>query len=167
MKSFSSVRRLNHICAVISGIMIFVISFLCFVETIARNLFSQPTSWSLDISTYFLIWAFFLGSAAAFQEKTHVSVDFIRNILADHFGKIWGRFLSIIGYLFSLVYIGVLLVGTIYLIEDALRVNKLTLAVVQIPVVYLYAAMLVGSVLMVVIVVYILLDLIHKNDQYL
>ena len=94
-------------------------------------------------------------------------MDFIRNIFADHFGKIWGRFLSIIGYLFSLVYIGVLLVGTIYLIADALRVNKLTLAVVQIPVVYLYAAMLVGSILMVVIVVYILLDLIHKNDQYL
>ncbi len=167
MKSFSSVRRLNHIGAIISGIMIFVISLLCFIETIARNLFSQPTSWSLDISTYFLIWAFFLGSAAAFQEKTHVSVDFIRNILADHWGKTWGRGLSIIGYLFSLVYIGVLLVGTIYLIEDALRVNKLTLAVVQIPVVYLYAAMLVGSVLMAVIVVYIIFDLIHKNDQYL
>ncbi len=167
MKSFSSVRRLNHICAVISGIMIFVISFLCFIETIARNLFSQPTSWSLDISTYFLIWAFFLGSAAAFQEKTHVSVDFIRNIFADHFGKIWGRFLSIIGYLFSLVYIGVLLVGTIYMIKDALRVNRLTLAVVQIPVVYLYAAMLVGSVLMVIIVIYIILDLIRKNDRYL
>lgn len=167
MISRSRIGRLNHLAAVISGIIIFIISFLCFLETIARNLFSQPTSWTLDISTYFLIWAFFLGSAAAFQEKTHVSVDFLRNLVAKQWGAQWGRGLSIAGYVFSLVYILVLLAGTVYLILDALELNKLTLAVIQIPVVYLYAAMLLGSVLMVAVVVAIILDLIRRGDQYL
>ena len=82
-------------------------------------------------------------------------------------GRIWGRILAIAGYLFSLVYILVLLVGTIYLIKDALDLKKLTLAVIQIPVVYLYLAMLLGSVLMIVVVIFIILDLLHKRDQYL
>lgn len=167
MDFFSSIRRLNHIAAVIAGILIFMISFLCFFETIARNFFSQPTSWTLDISTYFLIWAFFLGSAAAFQERTHVSVDFIRNMLARLLGIPWARILSIAGYLFSLVYILVLLGGTIYLMIDALHLHKLTLAVIQIPVVYLYLAMLLGCILMTVVVVFIILDLAKKGDQYL
>jgi C4-dicarboxylate transporter, DctQ subunit len=167
MNSFPRVRRFNHIAAIISGVLIVIISLLCFLETIARNLFSQPTSWTLDISTYFLIWAFFLGSAAAFQEKTHVSVDFFRDTIARLFGRIWGRILAIAGYLFSLVYILVLLVGTIYLIKDALHLKKLTLAVIQIPVVYLYLAMLLGSVLMIVVVIFIILDLLNKRDQYL
>ncbi|MBP1716713.1 MAG: putative dicarboxylate transporter small rane protein [Deltaproteobacteria bacterium] len=167
MNSFSRVRRLNHFAAIISGVMIVIISLLCFLETIARNLFSQPTSWTLDISTYFLIWAFFLGSAAAFQEKTHVSVDFFRDMIARSFGRIWGRILAIAGYLFSLGYILVLLVGTIYLIKDALNLKKLTLAVIQIPVVYLYLAMLLGSFLMIVVVIFIILDLLNKKDQYL
>jgi TRAP-type C4-dicarboxylate transport system permease small subunit len=167
MNSFPRIRRINHIAAVISGILIFMISLLCFLETIARNVFSQPTSWTLDISTYLLIWAFFLGTAAAFQEKTHVSVDFFRDMIAGLLGKIWGRILAVAGYLFSLVYILILFVATIYLIKDALDLQKLTLAVIQIPVVYLYLAMLLGSLMMIVVVVFIILDLLHKGDRYL
>jgi TRAP-type C4-dicarboxylate transport system permease small subunit len=167
MNFFPYVRRLNHVAAVISGIIIFIISLLCFFETIARNFCSRPTSWTLDISTYLLIWAFFLGSAAALQEKSHVAVDFFKGIIVSYFGKMWGRVLSIIGYVCSLIYILVLLGGTVYLIIDALEVNKLTLAVVQIPVVYLYLAMLLGSILMVIVVVSIIIDLIQKHDQYL
>ena len=167
MNSFPRVRRINHIAAVVSGILIFIISLLCFLETIARNLFSQPTSWTLDISTYLLIWAFFLGSAAAFQEKTHVSVDFFRDMIAGLLGRLWGRILAVAGYLFSLVYISILFVATIYLIKDALDLQKLTLAVIQIPVVYLYLAMLLGSIMMIVVVIFIILDLLHKRDQYL
>jgi len=167
MTPFSLIRKINHIAAVISGMIIFLISFLCAWETIARNVLSHPTTWTLDISTYFLIWVFFLGTAAAIQEKTHVSVDFVRNMVVKRFGKTWGRVLAVAGYLFSLVYILVLLVTTIFFIMDALRLDKLTLAVVQIPVVYLYLGMLLGCVLMTVVVIFIIVDLLRKNDDYL
>ncbi len=167
MTSFSFVRKVNHVAAVIGGIIIFLISFLCAFETIARNVFSHPTSWTLDVSTYLLIWAFFLGTASAIQEKTHVSVDFIRNVISSKCGKSYGCFLAVAGYAFSLVYILVLLGTTLSFIKDALHLNKLTLAVIQIPVVYLYAGMLVGCVLMTAIVVFIIRDLLQKGEEYL
>jgi TRAP-type C4-dicarboxylate transport system permease small subunit len=134
---------------------------------VARNIFSRPTSWSLDLSTYLLIWAFFLGTAAAIQEKTHVSVDFVRNAIGKKAGKIWVRILAVGGYAFSLVYILVLLGTTSAFMKDAIRLNKMTLAIVQIPIVFLYLAMLIGCILMVVVTISIIIDLLRKNDEYL
>jgi C4-dicarboxylate transporter DctQ subunit len=167
MKAFAFIRRVNHIAAVISGIFIVIMSFLCSFEAVARNVFSRPTTWTLDISSYFLIYAFFLASAAAIQEKTHVSVDFIRNMIRGKFGEIWGRVLSISGYVFCLVFILVLLGTMISFTGDALRFNKLTLAVVQIPLIYLYVAALGGCILMMVVVIFIVLDLLRGSDEYL
>jgi TRAP-type C4-dicarboxylate transport system permease small subunit len=167
MKSFSFIRKVNHIAAVVSGVLIFIISFLCTWEMFVRNVLSRPTSWTLDISSYILIWVFFLATAAAIQEKTHVSVDFIRNMVGDKFGKTWSRILAIAGYVFSLVYILVLLGTTILFIKDALHLDKLTLGIVQIPIVYLYLAMLIGCILMIVVVIFIILDLLRQRDEYL
>jgi TRAP-type C4-dicarboxylate transport system permease small subunit len=167
MSSFSFVRKVNHIAAVISGVLIFVISFLCTYEMFVRNVLIRPTSWTSDVCTYLLIWVFFLGTAAAIQEKTHVSVDFIRNMVGRKLGKAWSRILAIAGYAFALVYIFVLLGTTVLFIRDALRLNKLTLGIVQVPIVYLYLAMLLGSILMMVVVIFIVLDLLHQRDEYL
>lgn len=167
VKSFSFIRKVNHAAAVISGVLIFIISFLCTWEMFARNVLFRPTSWTLDISTYILVWVFFLGTAEAIQEKTHVSVDFVRNVIRNKFGKLWSRIIAIAGYVFSLVYILVLLGTTIRFIQDALRLDKLTLGIVQIPIVYLYLAMLLGCILMTVVVVFIISDLFSKNDEFL
>jgi TRAP-type transport system small permease protein len=167
MRSFSFIRKINHIAAVISGLLIFIISFLCTWEMFVRNVLLRPTSWTSDICSYLLIWVFFLGTAAAIQEKTHVSVDFIRKIVGDKFGKTWSRILAIAGYVFSLVYILVLLGTTVLFFKDALRLDKLTLGIVQIPIVYLYLAMLLGCILMMVVVIFIILDLLRQKDEYL
>ena len=127
----------------------------------------SPTTWSLNVSQYLLIWAILLAAASAFQHKSHVSVDFIRVALARRFGLVVGRVLAILGYLASLVYIVVLGWKTLYLMQLALKTGKLTQGTIEIPAVYLFAAMLVGAVLMAVSVIFIILDLLGGSTEYI
>jgi TRAP-type C4-dicarboxylate transport system permease small subunit len=53
------------------------------------------------------------------------------------------------------------------LIFTAIKLEKLTIGTVQIPIVYLYAAMMAGSVFMLVTVVCIILDVIGGGEKYL
>jgi C4-dicarboxylate transporter DctQ subunit len=152
---------------IISGLLILIIGALSVMEGIVRSVFASPTSWSMDISLYMLIWAIFLGTSYSFQEKGHVAVDFIR----ERIGQVWDvkarKAMAVTGYLLALVYIVVLAGDSVLMIKDALELNKLTLANVQIPIVLLYAAMLVGSVMMFVTVICIISDLISGGQKYL
>lgn len=167
MKCFSFVRRVNKYSAIASGVIIFFVGVLSTWEGVARGVFSSPTVWSIDVSRYLIIWALFLGTSSAFEEKTHISVDFIREELGNRSGPGLKRALTVCGYIFALIYVLVLTWSTIDMIMDAVRLNKLTLGTVQIRAIYLYLAMLVGSVLMIMTLIYIIIDLLRKGDRYL
>ena len=161
------IKKLNDVMVVISGALIAVIAIFAVIEVVARRFLMSPTTWTLNVSQYLLIWAILLASASAFQHKAHVSVDFIRVALARRFGLVVGRVLAVISYLASLVYIVVLGWKTVNLIKGALKTDQLTQGTIQIPSIYLYAAMLVGAVLMAVSVVSIILDLLSGSTEYI
>jgi TRAP-type C4-dicarboxylate transport system permease small subunit len=167
VKFFSFITKVNKYFAIISGILIGVVGLFATYEAIARGVFSSPTIWSSDLSRYVMIWAIFLGTASAFLDKTHISVDFVRELA----GKKWGtgvqRVLAILGYLFTLVYIAALGWCSQDLFFEALKEGKLTYGTIQFPVAYLYLAMVIGSLLMVATVVPIIAGLIGKKNDYL
>jgi TRAP-type C4-dicarboxylate transport system permease small subunit len=161
------VKKVNNFLAIVSGSLITIMSCLAAMEVIARYVFHRPTSWSLNISQYLLIWAILLVAASTFEHKGHVSVDFIRTALARRAGVIWARGLAILGYCMCLVYIVVLGWKSTVLFLEALKLNKLTLGTIQIPVAYLYPAMMLGSILMGITIICIVLDLIGGGKEYL
>jgi len=167
MKYPKLLNHFNQVTGIISGALIILMGLLATLEGILRGLFSSPTSWTLDVSQYILIWTIFLGTASAFQEKTHVSVDLVKDFAGQRWGIRVQRVLVIIGYLFALVFILVLAWDSADLILTAIKLEKLTIGTVQIPIVYLYAAMMAGSVFMLVTVVCIILDTIGGGKKYL
>lgn len=167
MKLHSLILKINRILAIISGVIILLIGFLSTWGVVTRVFLSNPNTWSLDVSRYLLIWAIFLGAACAFQTKTHVSVDFVREAISKRLGSGAGRVMAVIGYILALVYVLILARVSVELLNVALSLHKLTLGDVQIPVAYLYFAMLLGSVLMAVTLVLIILDLLRKSDRYI
>jgi len=167
MKIFGLIRKTNHVFSVVSGFLIFVVGLFSTYEAVARGFFSHPTIWSLDLSRYVMIWAIFLAAASAFLDKTHISVDFVRELL----GKKWGvglqRTLSVLGYFFALTYILVLAWYSLDLLIEALSEGKLSYGTIQIPAAYLYLSMVIGSILMGLTVIPIIAGLIRKDDEYL
>jgi TRAP-type C4-dicarboxylate transport system permease small subunit len=167
MKYPSFLERFNQVTGILAGALIVIMGLLATMEGILRWLFSSPTSWSLDVSQYFLIWTIFLGTAYAFQEKSHVSVDLVKDFVGQRWGTGAKRVLIVIGYVLALVFILVLAWDSADLIFTAIKLEKLTIGTVQIPIVYLYAAMMAGSVFMLVTVVCIILDVIGGGEKYL
>lgn len=167
MKYPQFLERFNRILGNIAGGLIIVIALFSALEGILRGIFSSPTTWTLNISQYILIWAVFLGTAYAFQEKNHVVVDFVREAAGRRWGFGIQKILAILSYLIALVFVVVILWNSIELLVDALKLNILTLGTIQIPASYLYMAMLVGSLAMLITIVCIVLDLFSGSKKYL
>ena len=68
-------HRTVSLCAVLAGILIFFVCGVTFFEIVTRYAFGAPTTWSIDISTYAIFWATFLGGAHCLREGGHVAVD--------------------------------------------------------------------------------------------
>lgn len=167
MKFPQFMERINTFCGIVSGVLIIVVGLLATMEGILRGTFSSPTSWSLDLCTYVLIWLVFLGSSYSFQEKGHVSVDLVKEIVGKRWGEKPVKWMNVIGYLMCLVVIAVLFWSGYDSLAGALKYGKLTVGNLQIPIAYLYSAMMVGSILMAVTVVFIIRDLLGNGKKYL
>jgi TRAP-type C4-dicarboxylate transport system permease small subunit len=64
-------------CALLAGALVVLVCAVTFYEVVARYVFNAPTTWSIDISTYAMFWACFLGGAYTLREGGHVAVDVI------------------------------------------------------------------------------------------
>ena len=159
--------RINNFLGIFSGGLVLCIGLVAVYEALARTLFNSPTSWSLDVSRYVIIWAIFLGSSYSFQEKGHVGVDFVRDIISKHYGKTAVRAVTVTGYLVCLTVVGIFLYNGIEMCRTAIKLNSLTLANIQIPIVYLYSAIVIGSLCMMITILCIIASLLGGNDQYL
>lgn len=71
------------------------------------------------------------------------------------------------GYLFSLAYVAVLAYDSVDMFLFGLKWGKLTRGTIQIPIVWLYAAIFIGSVAMAVTIVFILASLAGKENTYI
>lgn len=82
MKSFINaydkfVGLLTKLVGVIAGALIMATGFMIVYEIVARNIFDSPTEWVMELSTYCIIIAGFLGMGVAYAGKKHIHVDII------------------------------------------------------------------------------------------
>ena len=167
MKYPGFIKKLNNVCGFITGFIIFAIMLILIYETISRSIFRSPNTWSLPLTQYLILWGAFIGSGYAFQEKGHVGVGFIRDIIGKIFGKAVKRFLAVVSYLCCVFYLVILVYQTTLAFGFAQRIGRLTPLAWQIPITWLYAGIILGSVLMIATLLFIVADLLAKNDHYL
>lgn len=169
MKYPTFMRRLNRGIARFSGAIIFVISALAVYESIARQFFNSPTSWTLNISCYVFIWAIFLGSAYAFQEHGHVAVDLLRDFIdrKTRPSRTMRRVLAISGYCISFIVIAVFLYGGWRLCMRGLALNQMAPVTFHLPLIWVYPSIVVGSILMLLTLFFMILDLFSGGEEYL
>lgn len=66
---------LTKIVGVIAGALVMYCAFSIVWEVIARGLLNSPTEWVMEISTYCILIAGFLGMGVAYAGKKHIHVD--------------------------------------------------------------------------------------------
>ncbi|PWM76529.1 MAG: TRAP transporter small permease [Phascolarctobacterium sp.] len=109
MKSFINVydkivALLTNVVGVIAGALILLTGFMIVYEIVARNIFNSPTEWVMEISTYCIIIAGFLGMGVAYAGKKHIHVDIILTHLSAKTRCYIEVLTSIAGIYFSFIF---------------------------------------------------------------
>lgn len=70
-------RRVNRLFLALGGLLSVAILLVITYDLVARNVFSAPTLWALDISRFLMLFMFFLTLAPALESGAHVCVDIL------------------------------------------------------------------------------------------
>ncbi|WP_394237177.1 TRAP transporter small permease [Niallia oryzisoli] len=145
MKTFFKwLDKIENIFAAIGMWMIAFMMGLVVFEVIIRNLFNYSFGWSIDYTSYALLYIAFLGAAWLLREGGHVSVNILEEYLQEKSIKFLDYIIVISGILLSLVlvYYGIGVTWDLY--SNDVR----SLSVVKTPLAYVVMIIPIGSLLL-------------------
>lgn len=121
--------------ALIAGMVVLIATQVCF-----RYVLNEPLAWTEEVARHLMIWSALLGAAVAYRRKGHLGMD----ILVMHLPRQWRRAVEVILQVLSIGFFGILVVHGIPLVERTMRQFS---SAIRIPMGYIYAAIPVGSAL--------------------
>ena len=146
-KSFVSLwSRASDLGGVLGGVFLFCLVLLTLYEVVMRYIFNSPTTWSLDLSIYFLVWMTFVAMAKTQKGKHNVHVDLLVS-------RISGRKHAILSLLTSTLFLaatGLMLYYSVELVRDAITRGETSIGLWVHPIWPVKLALPVGTLLLFV-----------------
>jgi C4-dicarboxylate transporter DctQ subunit len=128
---------------VVGGAAFVGMTAMVFVNVICRYLLNSPIPGSDELATLMFTWAVFLGASVGIRRQLHLGIEFVTRLFPPRVQALCGLLVSLLmaGFAVLLLVYGWKIMGTAHL--------KLT-PVLQWPYVWVYLAIPVGAVLMLV-----------------
>ncbi len=157
-------RKIVNALALVSGLIALTTGFLSVFEACLRYFFKSPTSWTLTITQYLLLYLVFFASPYAFQECGHVAIDIVKTA-ADKVSpsRKLRKWMAVFGYLAAMAFVAFLFKAIFTATKSALAYHKVTLSIPVVPMWVLYIPMLIGLVLMAITIIFMILDILAKD----
>lgn len=95
---------LTKLVGVIAGVLVLYCAFSIVWEVIARGLLNSPTEWVMEISTYCVLIAGFLGMGVAYAGKKHIHVDIFVSKMSPKTITYVEVLTSLIGIFYSFIF---------------------------------------------------------------
>lgn len=95
---------LTKLVGVIAGVLVLYCAFSIVWEVIARGLLNSPTEWVMEISTYCVLIAGFLGMGVAYAGKKHIHVDIFVSKMSPKTLTYVEVLTSLIGIFYSFIF---------------------------------------------------------------
>jgi len=124
------------------GFLVIAASLALF-QVVTRFVFASPSTWSEVITRSAMVWSVFLGVAVAFRHGAMISVEVIQQVLPPRLGL--GLFL--LANALSVVFFAILFWQGWAMTQRVMRQN---LAALDISIAWVYAALPVGSVFIII-----------------
>lgn len=130
-------------------------------QVVSRYLLGEASSFSEEVARYLLIWIGLLGSSYAYRKKMHLAFDLFTNKATGKV-KFW---MELVIHFFIICFSVVVLVfGGWYLVQLTWELNQLS-ASLQISLGYVYFALPLSGVLMVIYAVNFIKQIINEGPQ--
>ena len=141
---YEKIKRLNTVCATLSGLILLFMTFSIFVDVFLRYFFNRPSIWVTEVSTYLFMYIIFLGTAYALQQGMHLRVTFI----FDFFNTRTKRIIELLTSIFAMLFCLVFLWQTSLMTWAAFKEDWLSPTMLSAPYAYIYLAMVFGAFLL-------------------
>ena len=130
---------------------------LALYQVTTRFVFGQPSTWSEVITRSAMIWSVFLAVAPAFREGTMIAVEIVQRILPPWLGMA----LYLVSMFLSLLFFVILFWQGWSMTE---RVVPQKLAALEISIAWVYAALPVGSVFILIAIMGCVIRTIQRGS---
>lgn len=136
--------KLTRLAAVIAGLLLLLTALIICYEIIVRDFFHSPTEWVLEVATYAIIIAGFLGLAVAFRDNAHVRVDIFAGRFAPETKRKLDMVLNVIAFLLFLI----MMTESMDLVTSSYMYHKLSPSILRFPLFIPQFALVAGSFLL-------------------
>ncbi len=134
------------------------LAVLVFYNVIARYILRSSLYWSDELETILLVWSTFLGTVAAFRYKAHLAITEIINRVPPRVRYI----IEIYTHVAILIFVVLLVV---YGTSISVGMMKMLTMGLEIPYGYVYAAMPVSGVFLLLFVLESIMNLLFRKPQ--
>ncbi|MGR3496032.1 TRAP transporter small permease [Citreimonas sp.] len=141
----------------LSIVFLLIATGLALYQVTTRFVFGQPSTWSEVVTRSAMIWSVFLAVAPAFREGSMIAVEIVQRILPGRLG--FGLYL--VATALSLLFFAILFWQGWAM---TLRVVPQKLAALEISIAWVYAALPVGSVFIMIAVLGCMARAIRQGD---
>lgn len=121
--------------------LFWMLAAIVFYQVFTRYVIEDPAGWTEEIARYFLVAIVFIGAAISVRKNNHIQVDYFYRLMP----KAMGRVVSTAVDLFRALFLGYAAWLCWLLIQ---RIGSSRMAIVDLPMGWVFGAMLFGFVLM-------------------
>jgi len=103
-RTYDRIGRLNYFLVWAASVAIVVITLLTLVEVFTRYVLRDPATWTLPLSSYFLLYVIYLAAAYTLQRGGHVGMEFVVETLPSRCRAQCERVQDCLGLAFVLLF---------------------------------------------------------------
>ena len=137
-------KILGHFVVFIMGLLVINVTW----QVVSRYILNDPSSFSVELARYLLIWVGLFGAAYATGKKEHLAIELFPQKLARRSLEKKKKLDMIINILIALFSFFVLIIGGIRLVYITLSLNQLS-PTLQIPLGYIYLCLPLSGLLII------------------
>src|SRR5689334_18730112 len=126
----------------IAFVIFWSLAFIVFVQFFTRYVLNDSLAWTEEIARYALIWVVFVGAVMVTRRNSHIAVELVANLLPPNLLR--ASLLAFIDIV-KLLFMGLLAYFSLTIIE---RMHYQRMTVIDVPMSYVYAGVLLGCVMM-------------------
>ncbi|MGG1660522.1 TRAP transporter small permease [Brevibacillus sp. NRS-1366] len=152
LKVLRLIDKLNHYLKILVGILLAIMSVIVIIQVFSRFMLSLPLSWSEELARYLMVYTVFLGVALALREQKLIGVEAV----AERLSKRQRRRLKTTVNLVSIAFFLLLFIQGIKML---LKVHVQISASLGIPMSIPYAAIPIGSCLLIMNSIAVIIEL--------
>lgn len=117
---------------------------LVFVNVIFRQ-FNMGVTWTEELTRYLIVWITFIGASVCVREGSHISIDFLQEIVKGS----WKKYLAIVVNIVSIIFSILLTYYAYFYLVDINSKQQMSPAL-GVPIVYFYSVIFISAILLLV-----------------